>query len=206
MHSPFPIVLSIALIAFVMFWLLLTRVIRRLSRMTDSVPADAGAELRRSGWGTAVINGSRAGNCVRVVEYSNGYAVRMHRVFGGGLVWLPKAQTTQRRDSPNSLHLTHGAHGVQLTGQLADFVADAPGRPAAQPTATPRPTDAAGRVPRTTPLTRVQRLPHERSGSVWSRVAIWTAIALLLFVVLRRTAPEVVAPIEHFIQGVLHGI
>lgn len=205
MHHYSPFVIAIALLAFVTFWLALTRLIRRMSRMTDSLPADAGAELRRSGWGSAVINGSRAGNCVRVIEYANGHAVKMHRVFGGGLVWLPKAQTTLRRDGPNSLLLTHGVHGVQLNGLLADFVAGPPGRATAAPTSS-RPTDSGDRTPRTAPLAPVQRLSHERGSSAWSRAAIWTAIALLLFVVLRRTAPEFVAPIEHFIQGVQKGI
>ena len=53
--------------------------------------------------------------------------------------------------------------------------------------------------------TGVRRLPRDTGGSGLSRLAIWIAIALLVFVVLRRTVPELITPIEQIITELLRG-
>ncbi|MBT0960654.1 hypothetical protein [Denitromonas iodatirespirans] len=204
MHASFPVILLFALLGVFMVWRVITRMIRRLSRMTDTIPADAGAELRRSGWGNAVINGSRATNSIRVVEYVNGHAVQMHPVFGGALLWLPKAQTTQQNDGPDAVQLNTGHHTVTLSGKLAAFMRGAAGQTQA-PTSGVRHAAVTDHSQATALATGVKRLPRDSGSSLLGRLAIWSAIALLAFVLVRRTAPDLVAPLEHWIGTLLHG-
>ena len=206
-HFSIPFGLIFSLFVFVMIWRVIMRVLRRVSRMTDRVPADAGPVVDRSGWGSAVVNGARATNCVRVVEYATGHAVQMHPVFGGGLIWLPKHDTTQQRDGTAAL-LNHGKHAIQLTGKLAEFM-----NPKTRNTAaasahamhTHRTDPDPDHSKATALATGVRRLPRDTGGSGLSRLAIWIAIALLVFVVLRRTVPELITPIEQIITELLRG-
>ena len=205
-HWPIPLGVILAFGAFSAFWITIVRLMRRLSRMTDAVPADAGPMLQRSGWGSATINGARAQNCVRVIEYANGHAVKMHPIFGGGMVWLPRGQTQHQGDGDSQVELRHAKHVVRLTGKLARFTGLAPGAPvkatpqAAEPAHavqqhrtpdTPRPIDAG-----------LRRTRDSDGGGAFSRFAILVAVLLLAYVVLRRQAPDVVAPIEALIQHV----
>ena len=212
-HLPIPVGLIVALLAFLFLWRGIMRVLRRVSRMTDAVPADAGPVVRQSAYGNAVINGARATNCVRVVEYAGGHAVQMHPIFGGGLVWLPRNATTQQRDGASATVLTHGRHIVQLSGRLAEFMT---GAPAGATAAHAHPTHAHRAAPEadhtqatalaTALATGLQRLPRGGGGSGLSRAAIGLAIALLLYVLLRRTAPELVAPLERFVADLIRGL
>ena len=206
-HFPIPFGLIFGLFVFVMIWRVIMRVLRRVSRMTDSVPADAGPAVGRSGWGSAVVNGARATNCIRVVEYATGHAVQMHPIFGGGLVWLPKRDTTQQHDGTAAL-LNHGKHAIQLTGKLAEFMnpktRNTP--PAhAHATHTHRSPPDPDHAKATALATGIRRLPRDTGSSALSRLAIWIAIALLVFVVLRRTVPELITPIEQIITELLRG-
>ncbi len=205
-HFPIPFGLIFGLFAFIMLWRVIMRVLRRVSRMTDSVPADAGAVLRKSGWGSAVINGARATNCVRVVEYASGHAVQMHPIFGGGLVWLPKRDTTQQGDGSAAM-LNHGKHAVQLTGKLAEFVSTRSNGAAAHvhPTHTHRADPDTDHSRATALATGVRRIPRDSGGSAFSRFAIGIAIALLAYVAIRRTAPELLEPIEYLIAELFRG-
>ena len=208
-HLPIPFGLIVALLAFLFLWRGIMRVLRRVSRMTDAVPADAGPVVRQSAYGNAVINGARATNCVRVVEYAGGHAVQMHPIFGGGLVWLPRNATTQQRDGASATVLTHGRHIVQLSGRLAEFMTSAPaGATAAHahPTHAHRAAPEADHTQATALATGLQRLPRGGGGSGLSRAAIGLAIALLLYVLLRRTAPELVAPLERFVADLIRGL
>ena len=212
-HLPIPFGLIVALLAFLFLWRGIMRVLRRVSRMTDAVPADAGPVVRQSAYGNAVINGARATNCVRVVEYAGGHAVQMHPIFGGGLLWLPRNATTQQRDGASATVLTHGRHIVQLSGRLAEFMT---GAPAGATAAHAHPTHAHRAAPEadhtqatalaTALATGLQRLPRGGGGSGLSRAAIGLAIALLLYVLLRRTAPELVAPLERFVADLIRGL
>ncbi|TVT50210.1 MAG: hypothetical protein FHP94_03860 [Denitromonas halophila] len=209
-HFSIPFGLIFSLFVFVMIWRVIMRVLRRVSRMTDSVPADAGPALSRSGWGSAVINGARATNCVRVIEYASGHAVKMHPIFGGGLVWLPKSNTTQKLKGSAAL-LNHGKHAIQLTGKLAEFMNPTNRNTTAaaahaHATHTHRADPDTDHSKATALATGVRRLPRHTGGSGLSRLAIWIAIALLVFVALRRTVPELIAPIEHIITELLRGV
>lgn len=208
-HLPIPFGLIVALLVFLFLWRGIMRVLRRVSRMTDAVPADAGPAVRKSGYGNAVINGARATNCVRVVEYAGGHAVQMHPIFGGGLVWLPRNATTQQRDGASATVLTHGRHVVQLSGRLAEFMTGAPASTAAahaHPTHAHRAAPEPDHTQATALATGLQRLPRGGGGSGLSRAAIGLAIALLLYALVRRTSPELVAPLERLVADLIRGL
>ncbi|KAA3655206.1 MAG: hypothetical protein DWQ11_01275 [Proteobacteria bacterium] len=208
-HLPIPFGLIVALLAFLFLWRGIMRVLRRVSRMTDTVPADAGPAVRKSGYGNAVINGARATNCVRVVEYAGGHAVQMHPIFGGGLVWLPRNATTQQRDGASATVLTHGRHVVQLSGRLAEFMTGAAAGTTtahAHPTHVHRTTPEPDHTQATALAIGLQRLPRGGGGSGLSRAAIGLAIALLLYVLVRRTSPELLAPLERLVADLIRGL
>ncbi|MCB1961420.1 MAG: hypothetical protein KDE68_13010 [Rhodocyclaceae bacterium] len=191
-HVPAMIAPLIGFGLFALFWVGLVRLMRRLAKMTDTLPPDAGALLRRSRAGNATINGARAKNCVRVYEYANGHAIRMSRIFGGGLVWLPRNATTVHAPDPHSRELRYQAHQITLSGHLAEFMGESP-------TAPPVLTQAA--VHRATPVASgLQAVRPQAGGSRLSRIAIVVAIALLAFVVVRRSAPELLAPLDALIS------
>jgi len=179
-------VLAIGL--FVGLWTAMVRLMRRLARMTDTVPASAGPQLDRSRWGNGNINGAQAKGCVRVERYATGLAVRMHPVFGNGLIWLPREQTEESTDGAGQVVLTQGRHRIALFGHVADFVSATTGRPAP----TPGPGVEAARLP---PPPKPLAMAQGR-GLSWSTVAFWIAVLMLVYVGLRRWAPAVVAPLE----------
>jgi len=191
LNTPLPAI-AIPLLAFGLFlgvWIAIVRMMRRLVRMTDTVPASAGPRLDRSRWGNGNINGAQAKGCVRIERYATGFAVRMHPVFGNGLIWMPHAQTGRSADDAGRLVLTHGRHRIALFSQLADFVAATPGINAMP--LRPATVEPASARAHTTPM-----VPARAGGSRLSTVAFWLAVLMLVYVGLRRWAPELVAPIE----------
>ena len=198
LDTPLPaaVVPVIAFGVFAAFWIGLTRLIGRLARMTDTVPAGAGPLLRKSRWGDAHINGSRAKGCVRVEEYASGLAVRMHPIFGGGMVWLPHDLTRQRHDDHGRMVLAHARHRVVLLGRTAQFVAEGGARHVmASATIDELPT----RAPSTSGFATS---PDRRAGgrNALGTIAFWVAVALLAYVALRHWAPELIAPIERMLD------
>jgi hypothetical protein len=191
LNTPLPTI-AIPILAFGLFlgvWIAIVRMMRRLVRMTDTVPAGAGPRLDRSRWGNGNINGAQAKGCVRIERYATGVAVRMHPVFGNGLIWMPQAQTERSADDAGRLVLTHGRHRIALFSHLAEFVAATPGIDA-MPTH-PATVAPAGAPVRTTPMA-----PARDGGSRLSSVAFWIAVLMLVYVGLRSWAPGLVAPIE----------
>jgi hypothetical protein len=190
LNTPLPAVAIpvLAIGLFVGIWIAMVRLMRRLARMTDTVPASAGPRLDRSRWGNGNINGAQAKGCVRVERYATGLAVRMHPVFGNGLIWLPREQMEQSVEGTGHVVLTQGRHRIALFAELADFVCATPGRPA--PTPRP-PVDAASQPPQAKPLAMARR-----RGLSWTTVALWIAVLMLAYVGLRRWAPAAVAPLE----------
>src|SRR5207248_7722102 len=70
--------------AFVLVWLAAGALFRRLSGMTQAVPADAGPAVRRSGWGDGTVNGAGFENALRGVEFAGGWAGEGRRPVGRG--------------------------------------------------------------------------------------------------------------------------
>ncbi len=189
---PAAVIPVIAIGMFVAFWIGLTRLIGRLARMTDTIPASAGPLLRKSSWGDAQVNGSSAKGCVRVEQYASGLAVRMHPIFGGGQVWLPHDLTRQSPDDHDRLVLTHAKHRVVLLGRTAHFVTEGDSAQRMSP-ATVDNTTAS----RSTPSGfATQPIRRENRRNTWSTLALWVAIALLVYVAARHWAPQLIAPIE----------
>ena len=187
LHVPAALAPVLGVGLFVAFWIALMRLMRRLARMTDRLPPDAGPLLRRSRAGNATINGARAKNCVRIYEYANGHAVRMSRIFGGGMVWLPRGATAIHAPDADTCELRHQDHRIVLSGRLAAFMGAAPA--AAPAAAWPTPQGTAGRHP----------ARSRTGGSALGRIGLVVAFTLLAFVVVRRAAPELLAPLEHLI-------
>ena len=115
-------------IFFIGMWLLVTSILRSVSGMTTSLPTAPVQALRSSRWGSAAINGVNFGNTVKIQEHSDGYVVRAMRLFGGGVLWLPKAglrvgpMRPRKLLFPRSCVLISELNQVILYGSLADFV------------------------------------------------------------------------------------
>jgi hypothetical protein len=120
---------------FVGMWLVVARFLRSMSGMTDQLEVDPGPQLRSSGWGSASINGVTASNCAKIQEYQDGFVVRMMWIFGGGVLWLPKAflRVSEKRPRrfivPRSRILISGMNQVILYGKLADLLDHLPDAP-----------------------------------------------------------------------------
>lgn len=114
--------------AFAAVWLLVTRLIRAKARMNTTLPFQPGPPLRETTWGSAMINGARLMNCVKVEEHPDGWLLRAMRLFGNGMLWLPKEglvraeSNVRHRRVTHGISLTSGEHSVVLFDHLADFV------------------------------------------------------------------------------------
>lgn len=185
------------ILGFIGVWTFIIRLLRRTSRMTDSVPAHAGPRLRKSRWGNATVNGAKATNSIRIEQYASGYAIKLHPVFGGSVAWLPREGLVEERDGEHSVRLQSGGHDVVLAGTLRDFVLDAGSTATAAPAP---PTTLAAPVGTPPDGSRVGLATAKRAGSPWARLAMLIVVALLLYVGARRLAPELVAPIEALLK------
>lgn len=178
---------------FVAIWVFVIRLLRRVARMTDTIPAMAGERLAKTRWGDALVNGSKGSNSIRVEKYASGHAVKMHPIFGGGLIWLPSGSIEQVEGDDHRLQLRSGGHDITLFGPLARFMLDdGAGHSTAHAA---RHAIDTSRVPpvveRGTGLAAPQQA---RRG--WLRWALTLALLMLGYVVLRRMAPELTAPID----------
>jgi len=181
---------------FIGIWMTVIGLLRRLSRMTDTVPETAGAPLRTSGWGSATVNGTRANNCIRVEQFASGYAIKMHPVFGGGLVWLPNGSASFEDDNAR-IRIKSAAHDIVLTNKLREFINDT------APTRAPRidrPRDTSHPGSEHSIATGVGFAPEPRKRRPWTRLGLVLALLLVMYVVVRRVAPDLVAPIESLLQ------
>ena len=129
--EPLAIVLSSVfggLVLFVVIWILITGLIRKMARMSTKLEADTGMLLRESRWGSGYVNGVRARNCLRVAEYERGWLVRIAWLLGNGKLWLPKGGTRISHPQTGGLFpqrfrtIECGEDNVRLLGHLADFV------------------------------------------------------------------------------------
>jgi hypothetical protein len=123
------IIFPLWLAGFAGMWVVVTRVLRKMSRMVADLPFDPGSVLRESGWGSASINGVRFRNCVRIVEHRDGWVVRVMPLVGGGKLWLPKEHTDVGELAPRRLLMrrsrvvSSGENELRLFSQLAEFFA-----------------------------------------------------------------------------------
>jgi len=182
---------------FVAIWIGVIRLLRRASRMTDTVPEHAGPRIRASGWGNAIVNGTKGTNCIRVEEYAGGHAVKMHPIFGGGLVWLPGTTLQIEPVGEHRLRLNDARHDVVLMGKLREFMQETPPRPGASSmTATPADGPVHGPGVIHSQDTRIGLAAPGRSVRPWTRLGLVLVALLLLYVVLRQLAPAWVAPLD----------
>lgn len=122
------IIALLAPVLFVVVWTLVVGMIRRWSRMIDRLVFDPGPPLRQSGLGSGVVNGVELKNCLKVTEYDEGWLLSTMIIFGGGKLWLERAETeigaleppTWLR--PKSRVVQFERHQVRLYGPLADLV------------------------------------------------------------------------------------
>lgn len=178
---------------FVAIWTAVIKLLQRTSRMTDTVPASAGARLYASGWGNATVNGARGTNCIRVERYAEGHAVRLHPIFGGGRIWLPKHRVSIEDAGEHQIRLRTPEHEIVLSGKLRDFFHSA--SPASGTIgvrdASPDPTTLG-------PASEAQvgLAEPRRKGRLWVRLGLFLAVLLILYVLARRVAPDTIAPID----------
>ena len=115
------------LMAVVAVWLGIRTLVRRLTGLRGRLQVDTGPVLRNSRWGDADVNGVGFQNCVRVVECTNGWLVRVRLI--GGWLWLPRALTRvgelERVGQWGPYRtLEAGPDRVKFEGELAEFIAE----------------------------------------------------------------------------------
>lgn len=194
-HSPLngALVPIVFIAGFLVIWTFIVRLLRRVSRMTEAIPPTAGERLEKTRWGDASINGSKATNSVRVERYAGGHAVKMHPIFGGGLIWLPKGSIEQVEADEQRLQLRSGSHNITLFGPLARFMRD-DGVVHASPGVDLSAIDT-GPTQSAVALGQGLAAP-QHTRRLWPRVALTLALLMLGYVILRRIAPELIAPLD----------
>ena len=194
-HMPLPAllvpVLFIAL--FIALWMGLMKFMRKLMHMNDTVPPSAGERIDASRWGSAMVNGGRAKNCIRLERYATGLALRMHPVFGSGRIWLPAGDTEREDLDHGRLGLRHGRHHIILEPPLGAFVTESSASASAHAVLSSRAEHGPG-------IGAAPQLRRE-PGSALGRVAIAVVVMLLVYVLARRLAPELTAPIDAWLNG-----
>ena len=96
--------------------------------MVKELDIDTGKPIAESGWGSANVNGVNARNCIKVLEYANGYVLRMRKLFGNGKLWLPKenVELLNVRNKtffiPKYKELKCGQNTVKLYGKLSEYI------------------------------------------------------------------------------------
>jgi hypothetical protein len=128
MDSPVILVLVLFPVTFAALWLAIITVLKKVSGMGAATDIGPRQPLRESAWGSAIVNGISARNCLSIVEYADGYLLKMPWIFGGGRLWLGKADLQIGEEMPRSFFmprrraLVSGSNKVTLYGHLADFV------------------------------------------------------------------------------------
>jgi len=113
---------------FGLIWFLITTLLRKLAKMSKDFNVATGAHIKESGWGSMKVNGVTVRNCAKICEYQNGYMIRVMRIFGGGLLWLPKEQITKSDIESKgffqqkSIEISCNGNNVVLYGVLAEFI------------------------------------------------------------------------------------
>ena len=96
--------------------------------MQKEITEQRGLKINTSSWGTAVINGVNARNCVRVVQYEFGYQIEMMKIFGGGKLWLPAEEITIEDETerrflfPATQVIISGENKITLYGKLTQAI------------------------------------------------------------------------------------
>lgn len=113
-------------VPFALMWFLATRYLRSRARMNEVIDGDLGPRIRTSKWGSAVINGVPASNCVKIEEYADGWVLRLMPLLGGGRLWLRKGLTTIGRIEHGRAQstwrtVTFAQNVIIVHGRLADF-------------------------------------------------------------------------------------
>jgi hypothetical protein len=128
MDNPVILVLLLFPVTFGTLWFAIVTILKKVSGMGTTFDVASRQLLRQSSWGSAVINGINARNCLQISEYADGYLLRMPWVFGGGQLWLPKTDLEVGEEKPRQFFfprrrvLRSGANNVTVYGHLADFV------------------------------------------------------------------------------------
>lgn len=111
-------------------WFLVISMLRTKMRMTkDDIGEASGPVLSDSGWGSAKINGVSVNNCIKVIEYEQGYLLKMMYIFGNGKLWIPKGEYIVKETKPKRMFLfpeikkisSHN-NSVELYGKLAKSI------------------------------------------------------------------------------------
>ena len=112
---------------FIGMWVLVMRFFRAKARLVVELNVVTGLAIRESPWGSAWVNGVSASNCVKVVEYPDGWVIRMMPLFGNGKLWFPRGSTVVgqilpgRFLMPGHRIIVSGDNEVRLYGRLAEF-------------------------------------------------------------------------------------
>jgi hypothetical protein len=128
MNIPEEYLFILFLVLFPIIWFVGIAQMRNKMGMTKELMDHTGSLIRESGWGSANVNGVSLQNCVKVLEYTNGYELRVMGIFGGGKLWLPKNSTSvaaiseQSFFKPQKVTIHSGKNSVFLFGKLTKYV------------------------------------------------------------------------------------
>jgi hypothetical protein len=108
----------------------LTIILRFAMGVSWTFEGDPGQPLRKSWWGDAGVNSVSCRGIAQVVEYRDGWLIRVLPTFIFGVLWLPKDKTEIGPLQPGGWFfpprriLDCGSDSVVLLGHLADFISD----------------------------------------------------------------------------------
>jgi hypothetical protein len=107
---------------------LISVILRKVMGVTWSLDVDPGPPLRKSWWGDAGVNSVSCRGMAQVVEYEQGWLIRVLPTFVFGVLWMPKKETEVGPLEPGGWfiasrrRLDYRSDTVILCGHLADFV------------------------------------------------------------------------------------
>lgn len=115
------------LLVFGAMWYGITRFLGGMAGMRTDLDAVKGQKIRETSWGSASVNGVTAKGCIKAIEYSKGWVLKMQWVFGGYMLWIPRdglsfgAWDKGSFWRPSSRTLYSGINTIQVYDELARF-------------------------------------------------------------------------------------
>ena len=112
-------------IFFIIMWFVTMKFLKAKMGLVNSIEEEKGRSVSESSWGSGRINGISLKNCLKILEYENGFILKIMPLFGGGMLWIPKEsfKIVIRKEkswlAPESTEITSGNHKLRFYAALS---------------------------------------------------------------------------------------